>query len=316
MQRPAIRSRQFDLLPLFAPMAAHDKHHFIPDAFLSKWHSRHSDAHLDNKLRYYRWTGDRLVSHRRSAKSVARVLGLYAWQLVEENRRNEVERETFQPLDNDAAVIHAHLLSNDIPPLSRQQWEQWTRFLTSLMVRLPQVLDHYTALAPKILSDLDSKAPEGELAKLWRQVYALHANGIERNVALGAIKEFLRSSKVFDRLLQAEWVVRNLPGGPVDLVLSDAPLLQHGSLGGTYFLALPIAPRKLFIAHNGHPLVKHVESCPDAEVIWRVNNESAMQAHEVMFTTGEHHERLARRLLGAAKRSRSTLLWSAQMNAL
>ena len=59
-------------------LGTHRNPHFIPAAFLAKWHTPHEKPHLDDRLVAFTVKGGRLVWSRYKSKSVASQVGLYA----------------------------------------------------------------------------------------------------------------------------------------------------------------------------------------------------------------------------------------------
>jgi hypothetical protein len=285
-------------------VAANNNHHFIPEAFLSKWHSANTTAYLNDRLVAFAWRHSKLCFPHRSAAQVGKVAGLYAWQGVDREKRNELETTLFQRIDNDSADVHRILLAGEVAALTDKSWADWTRFLASLMIRLPHVLDHYVEPA---LAALHKVLRADDLTGAFKSFAVAHVAANEhahaRNVTLGAMAKFLESSSVFDSLMRADWALRELPHSRFDLVLSDTPLIVGGQFDKSFFVALPISPRKLFIAHNGHSVVNAIEDAPDAEVVKRTNLDSAQQAREYLFATSIQQKGLARKYLRQASGS-------------
>ena len=279
-------------------MPAHNEHHFIPESFLAKWHVPQPDPRFGDQLVAFTWAQGRLLSRRRRARGLAKLAGLYSLRGVTEDVRNSVERLFFQRIDNDAAIAHQALIAGDIGAMTDEVGNAWIRFLVSLTIRLPHTVNHYRASAPTALSrQFEGEQPPEFQTPEFLDWYEATKDDHASNITLGAVRKFIEESALHHDLVGLEWIVRDLSVSNCDLVLGDDPLVRHGSLAQEHLYALPISPTKLFMAHSNRATLERIVRAPADEIVRRTNRDSAMRSQRWLFSTGFHHEGLARRYL-------------------
>ena len=285
-------------------MPSHDRHHFIPDAFLSAWERPPEPVKL---TRFVRRNGE--VRHkRRSAKSSARVLGLYALHLVPPEQRNALEVGPFRRIDEEAATVHRALLAGPKDELSEEQGHIWIRFVASLLLRTPRFLRHWKAQAPETLNEVAAADDSGDgLRERFYRYMEASGDRLPSDVTMKAIAQLLEESSAHHALAAAHWALRDVSHAKADLVIGDEPVLRGGLLTKDYFFALPISPTVLFYASNSDAARTRLEAMWDSEVVFLANLDSATQADEYLFATGHQHARLARQRLGRGMRDHSRL---------
>jgi hypothetical protein len=275
-------------------VASHENHHFIPAAFLAEWEVGQPGG--VPRLSAFACKHGQVRSRARRAKSVAKVVGLYAWRGVPAEQRNQLEAEVFQRIDNDGAIVHQRLLRNDVELDARSQ-SDWTRFVVSLLLRLPPIIRYYFARTPHILNGI-SEGDTPELAERFREVVRQLGPALPENMTLGAIRDLMGECKAHYALTAATWTIRDVSQARTDLILGDNPVLRYGPMTESHLLVLPISPVKLFIASSEASCLERLAALPDDEIVFWTNRDSAAQAYQYVYATGEHHRRLARRRLG------------------
>jgi hypothetical protein len=285
-------------------MPSHGRHHFIPDAFLSAWERPPEPLKL---TRFVRRNGE-VRDKRRSAKSSARVFGLYALHLVPPEQRNALEVGPFQRIDDEAAVVHRALLARPKDELSAEQGHIWIRFVASLLLRTPRFLRHWKGQAPETLNKIAAADDSGDgLREFFYRYMEAAGDRLPSDVTMEAIAQLLEESSAHHALAGAHWALRDVSLAKVDLVIGDEPVLRGGLLTEDYFFALPISPTVLFYASNSDTARARLEAMWDSEIVFLANLDSATQADEYLFATGLQHSRLARQRLGRGMRGHSRL---------
>lgn len=281
-------------------MPSHQTHHYVPAFLLRQWQSQ-----PDSRLSQFRWAYRALRVNRHSASRVASVRHPYAAQRSAQHPDVALERDYLGPVvDEPAATVHASLLSKVPIQLEYEQRVIWARFLVAQMIRVPSMIQHMRVHGREILMrGLDERpeeydavrgdAPEESLAE-WLSNHAVDAPD---DVAIGALPDLIESPLLNGVVLSSDWAIIDLKWGRFDLLIGDRPLIKIGSLSGRFLFALPISPRRLFIAFNDSRTYRNVLKRDKATLVKDTNLETVRSASEFVYGTSELHTPLVRRYL-------------------
>lgn len=270
-------------------MASHAEQHFVPSFLLEQWHTP-----PDQKLSSFRWAGAKLVSHRYKAKSVAKERHLYSMSRSSVEPDVQVEKGFWGPkVDNPAAVVHAKLLHRGLDALGPDEREIWARFLVAQMLRVPSMVRQIRERGREILSAGLDEAPEeyaavrGEAPELsFREWVQRHMPDVLDDLGVMTLPQLVFSDKLNPVFLRATWGIRSVHA-TFDLLIGDRPLIVAGSLGGSFLVAVPICPTKMFFALNDR-LTLHNLRKRNADAFVRASNLTMVTAADrYVYSTGD-----------------------------
>lgn len=276
----------------------HDHHHFVPAFLLREW-----ETGKDDKLTSLRWARGAVVANRYKAKSVAKQRHLYATGVAEGRPDNKLEREFMGPkIDDPAAVAHQVMLTDGIEALNEQHWLDWARFLVCQMVRTPKAVAHIRLRGREILMQgdepvaadaIDPGEPPMPLSRWLEQ----HKPGLFDDLGIDTLPHIINSSLLNGIFLTAEWATREIKHAKFDFLVSDTPLVYEGKMKSNFLFALPISPRKLFLAYSDEQTGNSVKSTKADAVAITFNRSQADQADSYVFSTNDKQRAVVARYL-------------------
>ena len=264
--------------------------HYIPQFYLRRW------CGVDGRLCRYSMPRDVIVPKRVSPKQTAREAGLYG----------TMEKTFMMPLDTLAH--HAlEMLENDDPRLRREAKYRsaWSRFLLSLMMRMPEDLQTLrTSLAEEWSQH--SPAIEARYAELKGPTDPETLAGFLQQTGKGqgdwalALAPKLMDHRPLGELINnMRWIVRRLPSEAGGFLTSDRPLLITGDLGETdSYLMIPIGPKLLFAAVHNRETQARIERRDPAELVSAINRLVTGRAKDYVYGSDDSHLDDVRRHFG------------------
>lgn len=107
----------------------------------------------DGKVHAYRLDVESIPKSRRSPRGTGFEADLWTLEAphVPEDGRDVVEQRFFQAVDDRAAVVRDHMLTNPGVTLSTNQASDWARFLMSLRLRQPHLVSALKSAASDYL---------------------------------------------------------------------------------------------------------------------------------------------------------------------
>ena len=276
-------------------MPSHERHHFIPDAFLSVW-----ERPPGPKLTYFTNRNGDVMGGRVTAKNAAKRLGLYTLHTVKPRDRNALEVDHFQRIDNAGAAVHRTLLTANNPTeLTEAQRGAWIAFVISLGLRTPRHLRWETARTAQFLH----QAAYGDGAREdFREAFEqqMGARGeLAGDMTKAAAADLSGGCSWHPIFADATWGLRDLSSSKADLLIGDDPVIRCGRLkaGEVFAVVLPISPTQLFYATNSAAIVEWMEAILADELVFVANRDATTKATEYVYATGMHHLDFARRFL-------------------
>jgi hypothetical protein len=112
-------------------MESPSKHHFNPAFSLKPW------AGKDGKVCQMRKIGGKVIPRRVHPNATGFERDLYRIDGVEPEQAQHVELNFFKPLDTEAERALQKILSGDKSPWDGPERSAWTRYILSLMFRMP-----------------------------------------------------------------------------------------------------------------------------------------------------------------------------------
>lgn len=218
------------------------RHHFVPRFYLSAWHA------ADNKGTWlYYFSHGKLREKRRSASSIAHKDDLYTvWPDAHFSQRlpsDEVEREFFGSIDNEAARVHTKLLGCSSPLLNDEERLAWALFVNSLLYRGAAVIEKQRRESLEEVLDGRIQIPER-----FKAQFPIEA--IVSNAVLTACIARVREAEDVKTIASWRWRVVTVPES-THLPTSDNPIVLNGGIQSevVHCMSLAVSPRQLLVMH-------------------------------------------------------------------
>jgi hypothetical protein len=220
--------------------------------------------------------------------------GLYKLEGLRSGDPQQLEKEFFRVIDNDAAQALEQLEAGNtsLSPFLRKSW---STFILSLMMRTPSEVEELKRLLqPECAASLpglaesyakirkrdDSPSPGEFIAKIWQE----QNNDVFRQIFEGLIDHGALAALIGGMI----WSVLDLPDDVPELMTSDRPVMTFGAWGGpTAFIFLPIGPRRLFFSVNIALAVTALKDMPKADLISAVNLQVIQQATRYGYSSSD-----------------------------
>lgn len=229
------------------------RHHYIPSFYLSRWATGN-----DGRLCQYSRPRDGVVPNRRHPTATGFADRLYELSGLEPRLANAVETKFFSPVDNAASEALTLMEAEG----NRARWDTtrrsgWAVFLHSLLLRAPEDVSEFKdtwryLMRADELGQWEERYQEvrgPEDALTFREHVENLPNDMHDRSAMNALVSMMDGGKVAKKIHHMLWHVIDTSDADFDLLTSDRPVIRTNGLmveGG--HLALPIGPRKLFVA--------------------------------------------------------------------
>jgi len=225
-------------------------HHFIPCFYSKRWAL--SAGKLCEFSRKYK-----LVKPRRTApKGTGYVPGGYAMEGVGSDEVNRLEERFYKPVDTRAAEALTFLEAGiDDGAWSPRLREAWTRFVFSLLLRMPEDMAILEASYTREFAQLTQKQERDYAARrlpgcpptLEAALAALNIKEVAGQSKELATK-LMQNKRISQKVSALHWTSVETSTASHRLLTSDRPVQLSGQLGDRRTtLILPIGPDRLFV---------------------------------------------------------------------
>lgn len=254
------------------------RHHYIPSFYLSRWATGE-----DRRLCQYSRPYDRVVPNRRHPDATGFADKLYELRGLETGLANAVETKFFQPIDSAAADALALMEARG----NKAQWDSrrrtgWAIFLHSLLLRAPEDIAAFKETWRYMMN-------ADELG-LWEERYqAIRKPGdaptfrdhmknlpsdVHDNSAMNALVGVMDGGKVAHTIHYMLWHVVDTSDADFAFLTSDRPVIRiNGIMADGGHLALPIGPRKLFIAAKDEAALRPILAMSSRQLVRECNRQ-------------------------------------------
>ena len=265
-------------------MPQYSKHHFIPKFLLKAWHSGH-----DQNLTRMSWVNGRFVVARKNAESAGREPGLYAIRTGP--NPNVVEEQYLRDLDTRAARVHQKFVAPSSVPITKDDREVWSRFIVSMLLRTPDMIEHVRERGRNVLMAQIEKDPE-EYEKLrqgtdpatLRQLFEVLFPHMPHDFGVFTLPQLVESQLMNTALLGSYWRVIGIPQMiPRALIIGDRPLIYRGRMADSYLMALPISPTRVFYSFNHRKTGDILQQIGPIRILRSINTEQIWQSKRHVF---------------------------------
>lgn len=281
-------------------MATHRDQHYVPAFLLRAWQSP------TGKLREFTWGGDgRLIISERSARRVATLRHLYSARRQDKEPDVSLEKDYLGPrIDDPAAVVYAAILEGRFEHLEPVEVQVWSRFLVAQMIRVPSMVAHLRRRGRELLgkafednpAEYDAvrgDADEGTLLE-WVEKHQPH---VFEDFGVGMLRDMVEADVINRAMVRSTWALLKLDEARCDLLIGDKPFLKIGMLDEDYLVAMPIAPKRLFVAYTELAQFRSLVNRSHTEIVRAANRSMVAQAEVSVYATNTEHEALVRKLL-------------------
>lgn len=231
-----------------------EKHHYLPVFLLKKW-----AAQEGRLVEFSRPNGNKVKPRRVYPAQTGYTRNLYSLRGFPDEISQQVEKFLLSPVDSNAAAVLDKLRAGtEKSHLSEREISAWSRFLVSLMLRMPEDID---LLKKRWAEKLDVLSKEMKLGKKM-DTDAYRHNLFSHSVANPPVNEFdedvfnifiglISEGKTIDHISSMHWIVLDYSKFALEFYLSDRPIVRLYPLGATNGLFIfPIGPNHLFLAAN------------------------------------------------------------------
>ena len=273
------------------------RHHYVPEFLQKPW----TENSPDGKLEVFRLDKHGIPSKRYTPKHTGFDHDLYA--LTEEKiagmEKQSVEKHFLSLIDNNAARVRAKLEGDGLKSLTIDDRMDWARFLMSLRLRQPAIVEVLKREASDQLRDSLKERPNEyeELAtpedattlEKWTEN---EFPGLIGNFGLSFFHELVDNPVIGGKILRMKWWLWDFQDAPYDLLLSDHPCIFVRSIDDpNCVIALPIQPRKAFMATQSDEVAKIMRKQRPRDLVMRLNESSVNQTQARIYARNESPRR-------------------------
>jgi hypothetical protein len=287
------------------------RHHYVPEFLQKPW----ADNSPDGKLKVFRLDIQGIPSTSHTPKHTGFEDDLYA--LTQEEvagmEKQAVEERFLKIIDNNAARVRVKLERDGLKSLTIEDKMDWARFLMSLRLRQPDIVkvlkwesaQHLKATLndqPEEYEALAAPEDAPTLEEWTEQQYP----GLIENFGLSFFHELVDNPEIGIKILKMKWRLCNFSEAPYDLLLSDNPcIFVHGIDDPNCVIALPIHPRKAFMATRSDEMAKLMRIQHPKDLALRLNESSVNQTRVRIYARNESPRRfIENRLAKKTQRER------------
>lgn len=247
---------------------------------------------------------------RYKAKSVGKERHLYSMKRQTGAEPDvAIERDFLGPqVDDPAARVHAQILARGVTSLEPEQMAVWSRFIISMMLRVPRSIETIRTRGREVLAAQLREAPEDYLRTRGNAPEATLMDWVANrapeefdDLGVRTLPSLVYSEKLNQAILRLRWESVSLVGCKRDLLISDRPLTLVGSKLDSegVFLALPLSPTWLFYGFRDPQIGEGVRRLPPAELIREANVSACRGADRYVFATDDSQRTFVAKYLQA-----------------
>lgn len=265
------------------------RNHFVPQFLLSAW----SEGASDGMFQEFRLDLENLPTYRRVPKATAYQDNLYALTkpIIAGMSKHAIETNLLKHIDNDAARVRAKMVHQGLKGLSIAERNDWVRFLMSLRIRQPDMVNKLKIDSTQTLLQTLGNQPEQyqalaeeDDAPSLEEWVEHNFPGLIENCGLSFFRDFVVNEEIGTKLLHLRWWLWDFSDAKHDLLLADNPSIFTGSIDAPELIvALPISPTKAFLATRGDRTATMLRQQDIKTLAVRLNESSVHQARARIY---------------------------------
>lgn len=284
-----------------------DKHHYLPIFYLKRW------AGSDNRICEFSRPYHNVVKPRRVFPAqTGYVRRLYTLRGLPPDIANNIETAFFRVVDSEAARALILLESKSETGLSSRQRSAWSRFIMSLLLRMPEDIEEFRRLSWERMTVTSPE--EEEKYKKIREITdpltfsEFMAQMSEQEFDTTAFSTYLKlvdNANVGNFLNNMNWMTFDLPNSRHEFFCSDRPVVMSNGLAHDHgHIAFPISPYTLFLAATSRRLLDQVRKQPADRIVSKINQQIVGNAIKYAYATSDKYLRFAKNRLGTSSQRR------------
>lgn len=270
-----------------------ERHHYIPCFYTKRWVG--PVGMLCEFSRPYK----SVIARRKYPKQVGFEPGLYTLPGLTAGAQQDLEDKFFKNTDQLASDAIDCMLKHKTTRILPVLRSAFARLLTSLMFRTPSGISQIRAALQQDLEPLFlemQQRGEVEQEKFWRADL--------ENRRWGHGLAYLSDNPLIGgHIVNMIWDILMLPRSNVNLLTADRPLITtRGFAHKEGHIAIPLAPRLLFLATNHPGTRSEIMRMSDSQITYKINDLLVGQADRYVYGCDETHLAFVERRLGKSKR--------------
>ena len=274
------------------------KHHYIPVFYLKRW------VGDDGRLCVYsRWRA-RVEAKRMHPDATGYWKDLYAITGAGDETKNHLEGRFFSRADSSAAkVLTLFETGGELPDAETRT--AWSRFVMTLLHRNPEAISKWVSNAQRVAAEVADDFRKNYASRRLPtdpekfEDYPLKSQDyyVAKSAVL-TLQALIDSEPLGNHLNRMAWVITPLRSS-YSLLTSDRPLVMPNGLSNpASFLAMPIGPRRLFIAANDLAPAERLAQQDHDGLAAMINDAVAGQARRFVWGVDDRQLRFVERRLG------------------
>lgn len=259
------------------------RHHYVPEFLQKPW----TENSVDGKLEVFRLDLPNIPSSRHTPKYTGFDHDLFALtkDAIAGMEKQAIEKRFLRVVDNNAARVRSKLETQGLRALTTEDRMDWARFILSLRLRQPDIVEMLKQeSAEHLTASLKNQPEENEEQAILEDVPTLlewtqtKFPGLIDNFGLSFFHELVDNPEIGEKIFRMKWWLWDFSEVPYDLLLSDHPCIFTLDIDDpNCVLALPIHPKKAFMATQSVKLAENMrQQCP-RELVMRLNEYSVNQ---------------------------------------
>lgn len=250
--------------------------------------------------------------NKKGPKAFCHGLDLYKLASEPTERSQLLETKFLGTVDDKAGKIIDKIAKGDLQSLTEDEQCDWVRFLMSLEMRRPSVVEFLKSHAfrdfmeeldtdPKFLSQMEQLDIQGQPSEILSPATTPY---IQDRMLL-RIQRAIDDPKIGKAYLRMHWLTKKLTTGGIDLVAADRPFIRLGGIDAPNNLwCLPLDPDTVFFCSNNRNMLINLEHGNARQISKATNRHSVEQAEKFVFDKSGMNSRLLARLGQARSKPR------------
>lgn len=223
------------------------------------------------------------------------VKDLYRIDGVGEEQAQHVETNFFRPLDTDADQALKKIISGDGSPWTEAMRSAWTRYILSLMFRMPTAIkilrSHVADMWKEGVKALEVDYGNRRLPTdppTFAEYMSLTNSAAPHIGAANLLIHIIDNGQVGPTIFRMRWSRIPIPNANLELLYSDRPICRPLGLNDPMaYIALPVAPRLLFLATHREDVTRKISSMKHTMMAKEINKMTVTQAREFVWASDD-----------------------------
>ncbi|MEI9410276.1 DUF4238 domain-containing protein [Mesorhizobium salmacidum] len=250
-----------------------NKHHYIPKFYLKRW------SGFDGRLCEFSRPYDHVKPRRTAPDGTGYVRGLYTLRGFEPDLAQQIEERFFGTTDCEASDVLGILETKGPDGASEGPLRSaWSRFLLSLLLRTPENIEGLRAQWEHTFAKTDTETEAeyanvrqpGRPATFAEYLRSMPVEQIDRYL-FGVFIPLVDNVRVGTILNKMVWSVFTAAKTRFEFLTSDRPIVRTPLNIPDGYLALPIGPRKLFLATNSLDVIRRFQNANQDRLVADMN---------------------------------------------